>query len=701
MKKEKTAGMDFREAVRMYRADPTVGTLRRAAALLRAEMTTAEKLRLLQGHAMGVTVKNFLTKGRYYNGEAYPAGGCKRLGVPPVLFTDGPRGIVMRRGTCFPVPMLRGASFDDGLEYRIGQAMAAEALAGGANLFAGICINLLRQPMWGRAQETYGEDPYLLGRMGAALTRAMQENGVIACPKHYALNSIEDLRFSVNAVCGDEALYDVYLPHFKKCIDAGAMSVMGAYNRVNGTYCCENRRLLTDILRGEWGFEGFTLSDFVYGIYDGPRSLAAGMDVEMPYLFRYALLGAALRKGKITVEQVDTAAERVLRALISTLPRQRETPPDAILSPGHIALAREAAVKGTVLLQNRDGVLPLPENAKLAVVGRYADTKNVGDHGSSQVYSPYTVTPYEGLRRRFGAENVVCCNGSRVKKAVAAVKDCDYIVACVGSDWLQEGEFLVNMGDIKKKPRGSGGDRADLRLPPEDAALIKALAKTGKKLIVNVMGGSAFVIREWSALADGILMSFYSGMEGGSALADILSGDEAPGGRLPFTIAEKEADYPSFLHVGSENKDIRYGYYHGYTLFDKKNKPVQFPFGFGLSYTTFSLSDPGTTKTESGATVTVTVRNTGDRSGDTVIQVYASSRGAKYDRPVRLLKGFCRVSLAAGETKTVAVPVEAEDLRFWSGEKKAFVLDPAYAFSVTENGRELLPAGTVSFAGEG
>ena len=696
---EKKNTMDFEAAVRMYRTDPTAETLRRAAALLRAEMTVSEKLRMLKGHALGTTAKTFLTKGRYYNGEAYAAGGCKRLGIPPVLFTDGPRGIVMRHGTCFPVPMLRGASFDDGLEYRIGLAMADEAVAGGANLFAGICINLLRNPMWGRAQETYGEDPFLLGKMGAALTRAMQENGVIACPKHYALNSIEDLRFSVNAQCDDAALYDVYLPHFKKCIDAGAMSVMGAYNRVNGTYCCENKRLLTDILRDEWGFEGFTLSDFFFGIYDGPRSLAAGLDVEMPYIFRYALLGAALKKGKITEAQVDTAVERVLRALISTVPKQKDVPQSAVLSPEHIALAREAAVKGTVLLQN-NGVLPLPEGAKLAVVGRYADTKNVGDHGSSQVYSPYTVTPYAGLKARFGDTNVACYNGCDTKKAVKAAAECEYIVVCVGSDWLQEGEFLVNLGNIKKKPKGSGGDRADLRLPPEDVALIRALAKTGKKLIVNVMGGSAFVMREWSDTADAILMSFYSGMEGGSALADLLSGDENPGGRLPFTVAENEADYPAFLHVGSENKDISYGYYHGYTLFDKKNRPVQFPFGYGLSYTTFALSGANAEPTAQGVTVTVTVKNTGNRAGDTVVQVYAGSVGARYDRPVKLLKGFCRVHLAAGEAKEISVPVAAEDLRFYATEQKAFVPDPAYAFSVTENGRDFLSAGTVRFEEE-
>ncbi len=689
--------MNYTEAVKKYEENRTPAGLREAARGLCDAMTVPEKLFMLKGHALGTTARTFLTKGRYYNGEAYAAGGCKRLGIPPVLFTDGPRGIVMRHGTCFPVPMLRGASFDDELEYRIGQAMAAEALAGGANLFAGVCINLLRNPMWGRAQETYGEDPYLLGRMGAALTRAMQENGVIACPKHYALNSIEDLRFSVNAECGDAALYDVYLPHFKKCVEAGAMSVMGAYNRVNGEYCCENKRLLTEILRDEWGFEGFTLSDFFFGVHNGPAALAAGMDVEMPYIFRYAFLGAALRAGRITEAQVDTAVCRVLRALIKTEPLGRAVPQSEILSSAHIALAREAAVKGTVLLKN-SGVLPLPREAKIAVVGRYADVKNVGDHGSSQVYSPYTVTPFSGIAARFGARNTVCYNGCDPIKAAAAVRGSDYIVACVGSDWLQEGEFLVNLGDIKRKPKGSGGDRATLRLPPEDVSLLRALAATGKKLIVNVMGGSAFIMREWSGLADAILMSFYSGMEGGAALAEILCGEASPGGRLPFTIAENEADYPPFPHVGSADKNVRYGYYHGYTLFDKTNKPVQFPFGFGLTYTTFRLSDAKAEKTPGGVSVSVRVANTGAASADAVIQVYASSVGARYDRPVKLLKGFLRVPLAPGETREVAVPVCEEDLRFYSPREKAFVWDPAYAFSVTDNGLHFLPAGTLSFA---
>ena len=207
--------MNFNKALELYKAEPTIEKAKSLAAELAGEMTSKEKVRILQGHAMGVTIKNTLKNGRFYNGEAYPAGGCKRLGIPPVLFTDGPRGIVMGKCTCFPVSMLRGAAFDDELEYEVGEVFAKEASAHGANLFAGVCINLLRNPMWGRAQETYGEDPYLLGKMGEALTKAMQDNGIIACPKHYALNSIEDLRFSADAKVDERTLHEVYLPHFK------------------------------------------------------------------------------------------------------------------------------------------------------------------------------------------------------------------------------------------------------------------------------------------------------------------------------------------------------------------------------------------------------------------------------------------------------------------------------------------------------
>lgn len=689
--------MDFRKATEIYSAEPTREKLYETADLLLKEMTVKEKIRLLQGHAMGVTVKNFLTKGRYYNGEAYPAGGCKRLGIPPVMFTDGPRGIVMGKCTCFPVSMLRGASFDDELEYRIGNVFAKEASALDANLFAGVCINLLRNPMWGRAQETYGEDPYLLGRMGAALTKAMQENGIIACPKHYALNSIEDLRFSANAIADERTLHEVYLPHFKKCIDAGAMSIMGAYNKVNGTYACENKTLLTDILHDKWKFDGFSLSDFFYGIYDAKRSLKAGMDMEMPYLFRYATLSYLLKKGEITEEDIDKSAVRILRALISTLPAYKKQDKSVILSKEHIALAREAATKGIVLLKNKEKTLPISEGKKIAVVGRYANKRNTGDHGSSNVFSPYAVTPYEGMKNRFGAENVSVYNGADCNEAIKMAKNSEYIVVCVGSDWLQEGEFLVNLGNVKKKPKGSGGDRADLRIPEEDVTLIKALSTLGKKLIVNIMGGSAYVIKNWIDLADAVVMSFYSGLEGGNALADIISGDVTPAGKLPFTIAENAEDYPSFLHIGAKDKNIEYGYYHGYTLFDKKGIDAHFPFGFGLSYTDFELGCISCEKDDGKITVRADVTNKGDIDGDEVIQVYVGSNNKEKDRPVKVLKGFKRVSVKAGETVTAEADVLLDDIKFYNPEDGTWELDSGYTVYVGTDSKNVTEVGKITF----
>ena len=686
---------DFNAAIKLYKENPTSEKLNEASEKLLAEMTLKEKIHMMQGHAMLATVKQLFTHGRYYNGEAYPAGGCKRLGIPPVLFTDGPRGIVMGKCTCFPVSMLRGATFDDELEYEVGQAMAKEASAFGANLYAGVCINLLRNPKWGRAQETYGEDPFLLGKMGVALTKAMQENGIIACPKHYALNSIEDLRFSVDAKADKRTLYEVYLPHFKKCIDAGAMSIMGAYNKVNGTYACENKELLTDILRDEWGFEGFALSDFVYGIYDAARSVKAGMDVEMPYNFRYAFLNSKLKKGELTEADIDLCAVRVLKALIKTLPEYKAHPKSVVLSKEHIQLARKVAGKGTVLIKNDNKILPLSKGKKIAVVGRYADKINVGDHGSSRVYSPYTVTAFEGIKNRFGEENVVVYNGCDTLKAIEAVKDSDYIIACVGSDYKQEGEFLVNRGNIKQKPINKGGDRVDLRLPREDVALIKALSESGKKLVVNIMGGSAYVINEWTDSADAILFSFYSGLEGGNALADVLSGDVNPGGKLPFTIAFNATDYPEFLHIEDESREIDYGYYHGYTLLDKKGIEPQYPFGYGLSYTAFEIANISAEKAEKSITVSADVKNIGELDGDEVLQVYVSSESTEQDRPVKLLKGFKRVGVKAGETVNARVEIDLEDIKFYNAENGEWELDKAYTILVGTNSQNAKPVSKV------
>ena len=322
-----------------------------ARALL-AQMTLAEKIKQMSGD------RSFLFGGikmaRAYNAEPVPAGENHRLGIPGIRFTDGPRGVVMYHSTCFPVAMARGASWDVELEARIGDAIGVEARAQGANYFGGVCINLLRHPAWGRAQETYGEDPHHLGEMGAALVRGVQRH-IMACIKHYACNSIERSRLKVNVKVDERALHEVYLPHFRRCVEAGAASVMSAYNRVNGEYCSHNQRLLTGILRDEWGFDGFVLSDFVFAVRDAKAAALAGLDVEMPFPRHYGRrLERLVRTGEVPEAVVDTAVLRILRQKLrfSRIGEPGRYTQDVVAGPAHRALAREAAEQSAVLLKN-------------------------------------------------------------------------------------------------------------------------------------------------------------------------------------------------------------------------------------------------------------------------------------------------------------------------------------------------------------
>ncbi|MBQ5985845.1 MAG: glycoside hydrolase family 3 protein, partial [Clostridia bacterium] len=503
--------MNFQDAVTAYQKNPTKATLSAETKALTGEMTLKEKIYMLSGHTIGQTQVDMIRTGRNYNVRALKAGGCKRLGVPPVLFTDGPRGIVMGNSTCFPVSMLRASAFEPDLEYRFGKAIADEAIAQGANYYAGVCINLVRNPRWGRSQETYGEDPFLLGAYGAALTKSVQEEGMIACPKHFALNSIEDLRFFINAKCDDRTLHEVYLPHFKKCIDAGALSIMGAYNKFDGDYCCASKRLLTDILRDEWGFDGFVMSDFVNGVHDAESSLKAGLDIEMMFTMHYnsfAIKGL-LKKGKLTEEHLDRAVRNILSVLIRQIPKIQPRDKSVVGSAKHRALALEMAEKGMVLLEN-NGVLPLDPSTKVLVTGPYANEANVGDAGSSRVWDKQLVTPFAGLQKVF---------------ANASLTDGDVAVVCVGSNRYKEGEYFASANEkLNAKPKNAGGDRASLRLEPEEVALIKSLKEQGKKVVVVLYSGCAILVEEWKAYADAIVMNYYSGCEGGTALANLLSG---------------------------------------------------------------------------------------------------------------------------------------------------------------------------------
>jgi len=609
-----------------------------------------------------------------YNLWTFDAGKNKRLGIPALKFTDGPRGVVMGNSTCFPVSMARGATWDAELEERVGEAIGYEARAYGANLYGGVCINLLRHPGWGRAQETFGEDPHHLGVMGVALIKGVQKH-LMACAKHFACNSIEESRFFVSVKIDERTLREIYLPHFKKCVDAGVASIMSAYNRVNGEYCGQNRHLLTEILKQEWGFDGFVESDFIWGLRDGKAGANAGLDVEMPLRRFYGRnLYKLVLRGEVSEKQIDDSALRILRQKdrfsrvgLDSYDRSK------IAGKEHTALALEVARKSIVLLKNENETLPFSRNKikTIAVIGKLANRPNIGDIGSSRVRPPYVITPLAGIKNRAGQGiEVVYDAGKNVKSAKQTAKKADAVIIVAGLTWRDEGEFLpVPFFKI-------GGDRLNLDLPKDQEELILEVADENKNCVVVLEGGSAITMEKWKNKVPAILMAFYPGMEGGNAIADIIFGDFNPCAKLPIVFPKSQDQLP---HFDNRAKEIEYRYYHGYRLFDKNNFEPAFPFGFGLSYTRYNYSNlrldkKQITKSEK-IVASVDVTNTGKMAGEEIVQLYIGYNGSKVDRPVKELKAFGKIALNPGETKTISLEVRAEDLAYYDVCRKTWEIE--------------------------
>jgi beta-glucosidase len=657
---------------------------------LLGNMTLEEKVHQMSGDTWIWDLVKLATLERFkYNDRPIPSGRNRRLLIPPLLFSDGPRGVVMNHSTAFPVAIARGASFDRALEARIADAIGKELRAQGANLFGGVCINLLRHPGWGRAQETYGEDPYLLGEMAAAMIQGVQRHNVMTCAKHFALNSIEESRHTVDVRVDERTLREVYLPHFQRAVGAGVAAIMSAYNRVNGDYCAESAHLLREVLKGDWGFRGFVLSDFFKGVYDGVAAANAGLDLEMPVTQVYGKkLSDAVWAGQVPRERVEDSVRRILRRKVfyATRPDPQAYEPDLVRARAHLDLAREAAEKSMVLLKNDREVLPLERSRvrTLAVMGRLADgAENLGDHGSSRVYPPSVVSPLQGLRDHLGAgTRVVHELGQDAARVRQLGREADAVVVIAGLDHRDEGE------SIPEKPEGDrGGDRRDLGLHADDVELIHAVSALNPRTIVVLIGGSALTMEEWRNEAPAILMAFYPGEEGGRALARVLFGDVNPSARLPFTIPADVSWLPSFDPKATR---AEYGYYHGYTLAEKKGIEPAFPFGFGLSYTRFVFSNLHLASTEmadgGSLEVSVDVANAGTRAGDAVVQLYAGFSASTVDRPVKLLRGFDKVALGPGEKGAARFTLRAHDLAYWdtaSGQ-----------FRVEEGGYEVLVGGS-------
>ncbi len=612
-----------------------------------------------------------------YNMRPLPAGGNARLSIPAICFSDGPRGVVMNHSTCFPVTMARGASWDNDLEERIGDAMGVEARSLGANFMGSVCINLLRHPAWGRAQETYGEDPCHLGEMGAALVRGIQRHAM-ACIKHFAANSIESSRFHVDVRISERTLREVYLPHFRRCVDEGAAAVMSAYNKVNGHYCGHNSHLLRDILKKEWGFDGVVMSDFVLGIRNG-RAANAGMDVEMPLTVHFGKrLMRLVRKSAVSEEVVDQAVLRILRQKIRFGPvgQPERYRPEAVVSSEHKALAREAAQKSMVLLRNEpvgDGlerVLPVDTARvkRIAVIGRLAAVANIGDKGSSMARPPYVVTPLEGIRAAVPRDcEIVYNDGRNAGKAADIGRKADTAIVIVGYTHKDEGEYMFT----------KGGDRDALTLKPHDEALILQAVAANPKTVVVLMGGSAIITEAWREKVPALLMAWYPGMEGGHALADILLGKANPSGKLPCAFPKSKSQLPFF---DKRAKSVEYGYFHGYRLMDKQGEVPAFPFGFGLSYTIFAYKNLQIDRSEIGPDqalkVSVDVTNTGNVAGEDVVQLYAGYEGSRVERPIKELKRFSKVSLAPGQTRQVDFSLAARQLAYYDEQQARWIVEP-------------------------
>ena len=664
---------------------------------LLSNMTLEEKIDQMYGEKMYKSIPKFF--GSFILKQRFPhiyVGRNERLNIPPWVLSDGPRGArvldkKINAVTTFPVAMARAASWNTSLEYQVHDVISKEMRANNTNYAATPCINLLRHPGWGRAQETYGEDPWLLGEFGVAAVKGIEKNNVMACPKHFALNSIENSRWVIDVSINERALREVYLPHFKKVIQKGKpASIMSAYNRVRGNYSGSNKELLTNILRDDWGFKGFVSTDWMYGIYDGIEAINAGLNVEMPWQdeYSYDVIRDGLNNNKIEISQIDNLVLSTLKTRLKYAFSYDsiEYSKKLILDTSHINLAKTVAEESMVLIKNKN-ILPFKiyDNMKVGVIGKIANLENTGDMGSSNSNSPYVVTPFQGITNFFNNSNVdvIYDNGKNLEETKKIAEKLDQIILVVGYTYEDEGEYVMSRGQMLKSAeakelvgiKGIGGDRLSLRLNNDDENLIKTLSKINENIVVVYVGGSGINMNNWIDDIPAVLFSWYSGMEGGNALANILYGKANPSGKLPFSIAKNDSDYPYF---NPYTDTITYGYYHGYTLFEKFNKEILFPFGYGLSYSDFKIDNFRLMENNSNNNkieFKVDIENISKIYGNEVIQLYVGFENSKINRPLKLLRDFKKVGLKPGEKKTIILKIFKNDLAYFNEQNKEWEIE--------------------------
>ena len=661
----------------------------------------------------------------------FSSPGVPRLGIPEFWTTDGPHGIrpevlwdqwnqagwTNDYCVAFPALTCLAATWNPDMSMLYGKSIGEEARYRNKAVLLGPGVNIYRTPLNGRNFEYMGEDPYLASRMVVPYVQGVQQNGVAACVKHYALNNHEINRHTTNVVINDRALYEIYLPAFKAAVQEGkAWAIMGAYNLYKGQHACHNQYLLNDILKGEWAFDGVVISDWG-GVHNTDEAITNGLDMEfgswtnglnygsnnaydnyylaLPYLQR-------IQSGKAGTKELDDKVRRILRlAFRTTMDRNR--PFGSILSPEHYEAARRIGEEGIVLLQNKNALLPIDLNKarKIAVIGENAVKMMTVGGGSSSLKAEREISPLDGIRNRIGDKAEVVWargyvgdisnsyNGVKTGQDLKDERTPEELIA-EAVQVASTADYVIFVGGLNKSNHQDceDSDRKSLGLPYGQDEVITALAKVNKNLIVVNVSGNA-VAMPWITEVPAVLQAWYLGSEAGNSIASVLVGDVNPSGKLPFTFPVKLEDVPAHSLGEYTDKrsqkviDIKYneGIFVGYRWTDKqkKVKPL-FPFGHGLSYTTFEYSKPTadskTVSADGTLTVKVTVKNTGTREGQEIVQLYLSDKKSSLPRPVKELKGFKKVKLSPGEETEVTFTIDKEALSYFDDTRHAWIAEP-------------------------
>ena len=639
-------------------------------------------------------------------GDTFQSRGLPQFGIPSIWLSDGPHGVRKQAGasdhlginpsepaTCFPTASAVASSWDPALGEEMGQALGQEAAAQNVAVLLGPGLNVKRSPLCGRNFEYFSEDPYLAGKMAASYIRGIQKNGIAACPKHFAANNQELRRMASDSIVDERTLRELYLTNFEIAVTEGhPKTIMTSYNLINGTYANENAHLLQEILRDTWGFDGAVVTDWG-GSNDHALGVKNGSTLEMPApgLDSARELCKAVKDGRISEVDINARLEELLN-LINDTTGALEKAPKTIDWDAHHALARKAAAESIVLLKNKGDLLPLDPEARIAVIGDFAQTPRYQGAGSSVVNAP-KVDSFLQVFEESGLHSVGFAQGfnrqgkpdpSLQAKAVELAAQADVVLLFLGLDEVKESEGL---------------DRSDMKLAKNQIDLLLAIHRVNPKLVVILSSGSA-VETGWQSHCQGLLWAGLGGQAGAGAVLDVLTGKVNPGGHLAETWPLHMEENPSYHNFGGPGRNVEYreGLYVGYRYYQTAGVPVAYPFGYGLSYTTFAYSN--LTATPNG--VTVTVENTGNRAGDEVVQVYIAKPDAKIFRPAQELKGFLRVHLEAGESRTVTIPLDDKAFRYWNDPAGRWAVEGgSYEVRVGGSSADIQLTATVTVAASG